>query len=1323
MQYLRSSFCFFLLCLLTLAAPLYSPPLKAQSNTFTRTFPEYDLYELDLKETGDGYLIVGVDGFTGNNQILMVKLDRNGEKTWEKIINFSEESDGAYSVDIAADGYIVAGYIGLDQESDRDALIFKVDKDGNILWKKIYGASRDDYATSIKTVPDGYIVAGYTKGRGPKPISYWLAKLDTDGSLMWEKFYGSKLLNYAREVIVNKSGYTIAGSTSSGEGSWEAYLVNTDCNGNLNWEKRIEGKTFQDLANYDDGILLLTAEEGRYGWINKSFLAELTETGTITWEKEIQTKEGRPCSGISIDGNRIITFGTSYTKEKSGRFILRIDKNGEIIDEKSTAIDLPGLLNIKKVIITANGYLSAGTQKLPGHEKNMLYLAVSDNQLTTAVRTNPFQVLPESKRELLYAVFSGNTALLDRLIEHGADVNQEMFSNGVTPLFIATESGKDAIIKVLLKNGAALTGGIFEQEPALHTAARGGSVWFINELRTKYAALYNEQINKPDYNNETPLSIAIANDNKKVIDYLLENGADVSPEINEISPLFTAIKSNNIETAERLITQGIDIHQTDPENDKTALHYGVESGNNLLVGALLSKGADPNARDRDGATPLHYAASGPPEICEMLLKNKAEVNIAIASGEYQGQTPLQIAILNNNIQNTSLLIKHGADVNCAIAVRFLPYRGRSEEECSLLEYAMINENLIIAYLLVNAGADIKKAFVVDYYKGVTPLHVAILKKDYSLIMNLLAHGADINAKAEIHYYGKVTPVELAYANDLKDLFDYTGTGKNILNRNLAAAVKGKDYQKIKQSLAKGADVNYRIKDPQSKNESDILELAVKTGDIAVVKLITEGLIKQERISYPKRAFSIAIENKDNEIFKYLYSKFKPTFSKYSEPSMAEAVYNHNIEVLKFLIERKHNIRNQDFNTYTMINYAFRALSPEMAQIIRNATDLSPKDKSLYTAIYQNDIVLVKKALAKDADLNALDIGDISPLCWASFLGHTPIVEYLIAKGAVVQSDKIYGDRSPIYWASAMGHTDTVKLLIKHGADIRAYDPWSYECLHIAAEHGHADVVNLLLDSGADINTHSYRNGYCSKAIHIAAANGHVNVIKALLARGQSINAHDNSDSDGNNVVIGDGDDDWETPLMAAIRNNQFETVKFLLDHKADIAVPKNRGNCLHLAVYSNNIELVKLLLQYNLDLNALNDHNETPLMVAVRNNKVEMANYLLSLGSDCSTVDKSGSNLLHLAAERNLLELAGTIIKKNENIDINLIDKYGQTPLSLAAQNNNAAMVSLLLKHGADVNLKLPVDKDQHITVIELTTDYPVWKLLRDAGAKYWKEI
>lgn len=1303
---LQYSVCFILLCLVILTAPLYSPPVKAQGNTFTRTFPEYDLYELDLKETEDGYIIVGEDHFTGMyNQILILKLDKNGEKTWEKIINFSKESDGAYSVDIAADGYIVAGYAGSAEGSDRDALIFQMDKDGNVLWKRTYGGYRDDYATSIKTVQDGYIVTGYSKGRGPKPISYWLAKLDTDGSLMWEKFFGSKMLNYASKVIAGKNGYTIAGSSDDGRNS-QVYLVNTDFNGNIKWEKSIEGKSFQDLSNNDDGMVLLAVEKGSYDRINKSFLIKITETGVIAWENEIQAM-GFPCSGISRGGNRIIAFGSSYTEDRTGQFILTVDKNGKVIDKKQT--DIAGFLIVEKIITMANGYLSAGMQESPNHKNNMLYLAVSDNHLKTPVRTKPFKVLPESSRELIYAVSSGDAALLERLLEHGVNVVNEISNNGVTPLYIAAIHGNDEIIKTLLKNGASLTGGIFDQELALHTAARGGSVWFINELRTKYAAIYNEQINKPDYNNETPLSIAIANDNKEVIDYLLENGADVSPEINEISPLITAIKSNDTETAERLIKQGIDIHQTDPENDKTALHYGVESGNNLLVGALLSKGANPNVRDRNGFTSLHYAAGGPPEICEMLLKSKAEVNVAIASGEYQGQTPLQIAVLANNIKNTSLLIKHGADVNCAIAVRFLPYRGRSEAECSLLECAMINDNPIIANLLVNAGADLKKAFVVDDFKDITPLHAAIIKENYSLIMNLLDHGADINAKAEIQYYGNVTPVELAYQNGLTELFDYTKTGKNVLNRDLAEAVKGKDYRKIKQSLAKGADVNYRIKNPQSENESDILELAVKTGDVAVVKLITEELMKRERISYPKRAFSIAIENKDNEIFKYLYAKFKPTFSKYSEPSMAEAVYNHNIEVLKFLIERKHNIRNQDFNTYTMINYAFRALSPEMAQIIRNGTDLSPKDKNLYTAIFQKDIELVKKALAQGGDLNVLDIGDISPLCWAAFLGHNQIVEYLIAKGAVVQSDKIYGDRSPIYWASAMGHTDTVKLLIKHGADVRAYDPWSYECLHIAAEHGHADVVNLLLDSGADINARSFVNGYCSKAIHIAAANGRLNVLKTLLARGQSIDAHDSEDKDY-----------WETPLRAAIRANQLETVKFLIQNNADLSkVPKDGNTCLHLAVYTNNLQMIKLLMQHKLDLNALNDLNETPLMVALKNSKVELANYLLSLGADCGRVNKSGSNLLHLAAEKGLVELAETIIKKSKHIDINLINKDGQTPLSLAVRNNNTAMVSLLLKHGADVNPKLSVDKE----LIELTTSFPVWKLLRDGGGKYWWEM
>jgi ankyrin repeat protein len=127
-----------------------------------------------------------------------------------------------------------------------------------------------------------------------------------------------------------------------------------------------------------------------------------------------------------------------------------------------------------------------------------------------------------------------------------------------------------------------------------------------------------------------------------------------------------------------------------------------------LVRLLIERGADIEAKDKDGQTVLHVAARGDYAITALLLEHGADVNAT----DVHGITPLHTAILENNDDNiVKLLIAQGAVVNA-----------RDED-------------------------------------GYTPLHVASLgiSDNSAAIQLLLAHGAIINARAENGY----TPAHLA----------------------------------------------------------------------------------------------------------------------------------------------------------------------------------------------------------------------------------------------------------------------------------------------------------------------------------------------------------------------------------------------------------------------------------------------------------------------------------------------------------------------------------------------------------------------------------
>ena len=82
----------------------------------------------------------------------------------------------------------------------------------------------------------------------------------------------------------------------------------------------------------------------------------------------------------------------------------------------------------------------------------------------------------------------------------------------------------------------------------------------------------------------------------------------------------------------------------------------IEKGNIEAVKQHLAADADVNAKDEEGLTPLHLAASwGHKEVAELLIANGADVN----AKDNQGRTPLDVAIELKQTEITDLLRKHG----------------------------------------------------------------------------------------------------------------------------------------------------------------------------------------------------------------------------------------------------------------------------------------------------------------------------------------------------------------------------------------------------------------------------------------------------------------------------------------------------------------------------------------------------------------------------------------------------------------------------------------------------------------------------------------
>jgi hypothetical protein len=162
----------------------------------------------------------------------VVKLDLSGAIQWKKALGGSFSEGGNNIRQTADGGYIVACHSRSNNgdvtgnHGINDAWIVKLAADGTIEWQKAYGSTKNEFAYSIEqTFDGGYIFTGTSDSTGGDVTvnngeeDFWVVKISATGSIEWEKSYGGSEEDIASVVIQTAdSGYMVAGTTISSDG-------------------------------------------------------------------------------------------------------------------------------------------------------------------------------------------------------------------------------------------------------------------------------------------------------------------------------------------------------------------------------------------------------------------------------------------------------------------------------------------------------------------------------------------------------------------------------------------------------------------------------------------------------------------------------------------------------------------------------------------------------------------------------------------------------------------------------------------------------------------------------------------------------------------------------------------------------------------------------------------------------------------------------------------------------------------------------------------------------------------------------------------------
>jgi hypothetical protein len=258
-------------------------------------------HSYDIVETEDGGLFFAgflditsarADGNTekrvstrhGVGEFWGTKIDNKANVEWRGYFG-GTNNDRAHSVVRADDGgFVMAGFTESDDfdiENARgsyDFWVIKLDDKGNLIWEGSFGGTGIERAQDVgKTADGGFVITGNTfsndidvsKNNGASDI--WLIKLDANGKKVWEKSYGGSEFDDGQSVTLSKDGgFIITGNSKSSNsdsnsnaGENDIWLIKTDPQGNLEWQKTFGGSGLDygfDAIESADGSIVLVGE-------------------------------------------------------------------------------------------------------------------------------------------------------------------------------------------------------------------------------------------------------------------------------------------------------------------------------------------------------------------------------------------------------------------------------------------------------------------------------------------------------------------------------------------------------------------------------------------------------------------------------------------------------------------------------------------------------------------------------------------------------------------------------------------------------------------------------------------------------------------------------------------------------------------------------------------------------------------------------------------------------------------------------------------------------------------------------------------------------
>lgn len=219
--------------------------------------------------------------------------------------------------------------------------------------------------------------------------------------------------------------------------------------------------------------------------------------------------------------------------------------------------------------------------------------------------------------------------------------------------------------------------------------------------------------------------------------------------------------------------------------------------------------------------------------------------------------------------------------------------------------------------------------------------------------------------------------------------------------------------------------------------------------------------------------------------------------------------------------------------------------------------------------------------------------------------------------------------SELQLASARGQTDRVIVMIDKGMNVNDVNKHGKTPLMLAAGAGHVDTVAVLIERNAHLDAQDIDG---MTALTEAAASGHARVVDLLIEKGANANLTNKYGA---------------TPLTNAVFFGHEEATKALLASKTRLS-EETTENAFLIAAGLGNVQLLKDLLAYGVNINSRGKQGRNALMAAITFEHVEAVKFLTEKGADLTIRDLEGQTVLDIARDQKNQAIIDILIKASQ---------------------------------------------------------------------------